>query len=126
MTAHRGNRMPAGSVAQLDFATGTPYGARFTRAPVAPQRMRWPPIVDAAHQLLHDALQGGTAKLLAQGIMYADGRTLDAYGETATGARLIAADKVNRAATLVFVTGGGFFWRADRLCAGVLRGEVRS
>jgi len=88
-----------------------PYGARFTRAPVAPQRMRWPPIVDAAHQLLHDALQGGTAKLLAQGIMYADGRTLDAYGETATGARLIAADKVNRAATLVFVTGGGFLAR---------------
>ena len=53
-----------------------PYGARFTRAPVAPQRMRWPPIVDAAHQLL----QGDTAKLLAQGIMYAEGRTLDTYG----------------------------------------------
>ena len=87
--------------------------------------MQWPPIVNAAHHLLHDALQGDTAKL-AQGIMYADGRTLDAYGETATSARLIAADKVNRAATLVFVTGGGFFWRADRLCAGVLRGEVRS
>ncbi|SIT51567.1 hypothetical protein BN2476_1240028 [Paraburkholderia piptadeniae] len=81
--------------------------------------MRWPPIVNAAHQQLHDALQGGTAKLLARG---ADGRTLDAYGETATvdsrfdvyapGARLIAADKVNREATLlVFVTGGGFWAR---------------
>jgi hypothetical protein len=83
VTGYRGNRMTAWSVAQLDFARGTPHGRASRVLPWPRKGCGRPPIVNAAHHLLHDALQGDTAKL-AQGIMYADGRTL-MYGETATG-----------------------------------------
>jgi membrane peptidoglycan carboxypeptidase len=117
--ANGGNRVPARSIAQLDFATSTPYETHFTRAWVAPQVMLSPQIVNVVHRLLTDVVLGGTGKRLAQGITFPDGETLAVYGKTGTGdqrfdvyapgARLIESRKVNRTATFIFGIGDRFF-----------------
>ncbi|KAF1050814.1 MAG: hypothetical protein GAK41_01481 [Burkholderia gladioli] len=69
--------------------------------------------------MLRDVVENGTAKRLAQGLAFPDGKTLDVYGKTGTGdqrfnvyapgARLIESRKVNRSATFVFGIGDRFF-----------------
>lgn len=107
------------SLAQLDFAKDTPYETHFTRTSVVPQTMVSPEILNVVRGLLRDVVQGGTAKRLAQGMTFPDGRVLDVYGKTSTGdqrfdvfapgARLIELLKVNRTATFVFVIDDRFF-----------------
>ncbi|CAG4904970.1 transglycosylase domain-containing protein [Paraburkholderia gardini] len=117
--ANGGDKVPTESIAQLDFAKNTPYETHFTRASVAPQAMVSPQIVNVVRELLNDVVQGGTAKRLAQGMTFPDGRTLAVYGKTGTGdqrfdvfapgARLIESRKVNRTAIFVFAFGNRFF-----------------
>ncbi|SEB13262.1 transglycosylase domain-containing protein [Paraburkholderia sartisoli] len=117
--ANDGDKVPTESIAQLDFAKDTPYETHFTRAAVAPQAMVSPQIVNVVRELLSDVVQGGTARRLAQGMTFPDGKTLAVYGKTGTGdqrfdvfapgARLIESRKVNRTAIFVFAFGNRFF-----------------
>jgi hypothetical protein len=64
-------------------------------------------------------VQGGTAKRLADGMTFPDGKTLPVFGKTGTGdqrfevwakgGRLIESRKVNRSATFVFIMGDRFY-----------------
>lgn len=117
--ANGGNKAPTESITQLDFAQGTPYETHFVRASVAPQTQLSPQIVSVVHELLSDVVQGGTAKRLAGGMSFPDGKTLPVYGKTGTGdqrfdvyakgGRLIESRKVNRSATFVFIMGDHFY-----------------
>ncbi|RKF35693.1 transglycosylase domain-containing protein [Paraburkholderia fungorum] len=114
-----GDKVPTESIARLDFAKDTPYETHFTRASVAPRAMVSPQIVNVVRELLSDVVQGGTARRLAQGMTFPDGKTLAVYGKTGTGdqrfdvfapgARLIESRKVNRTAIFVFAFGDRFF-----------------
>jgi hypothetical protein len=69
--------------------------------------------------MLNDVVQGGTAKRLADGMVFPNGTTLPVYGKTGTGdqrfevfakgGRLIESRKVNRSATFVFMMGDRFY-----------------
>ncbi len=117
--ANGGNQAPAQSVTELEFAKGTPYETRFTRAEPKPNEVLSPQIAEVVHTLLRDVVSGGTARRLAQGLTFPDGQTLQLYGKTGTGdqrfnvfargGRLIESRKVNRTATFVFVLGDRFF-----------------
>ena len=117
--ANGGNKVPTETIAQLDFAKDTPYETHFVRASVAPQTQLSPQIVNVVHRMLGEVVQGGTAKRLAEGMTFPDGKTLDVYGKTGTGdqrfevfakgGRLIESRKVNRTATFVFVIGDRFY-----------------
>ncbi|MEC5404458.1 transglycosylase domain-containing protein [Paraburkholderia sp. MPAMCS5] len=117
--ASDGNKVPTESLTQLDFAKDTPYETHFQRAAIAPQRQVSPEIAGLVKGMLRDVVTGGTARRLAQGMTFPDGRTLDVYGKTGTGdqrfnvfakgARLIESRKVNRSATFVFAIGDRFY-----------------
>lgn len=117
--ANGGNKVPTETIAQLDFAKDTPYETHFVRASVAPQTQLSPEIVNVVHRVLGEVVQGGTAKRLAGGMTFPDGKTLDVYGKTGTGdqrfevfakgGRLIESRKVNRTATFVFIMGDRFY-----------------
>jgi membrane peptidoglycan carboxypeptidase len=117
--ANGGDKVPTESIAQLDFAKDTPYETHFVRATVAPQTQLSPQIVNVVHGMLSDVVQGGTAKRLADGMTFPDGKTLPVYGKTGTGdqrfevwakgGRLIESRKVNRSATFVFMMGDRFY-----------------
>ena len=117
--ANSGNKVPTENITQLDFAKGTPYETHFVRASVAPQTQLSPQIVNVVHGMLSDVVQGGTAKRLADGMTFPDGKTLPVFGKTGTGdqrfevwakgGRLIESRKVNRSATFVFIMGDRFY-----------------
>ena len=119
LVAANGEKVPTHSIESLDFARGTPYETRFEHAQVAPQPLVSPQIASVVREMLTSVVQGGTAKRLANGITFDDGRTLPVYGKTGTGdqrfnvyapgARLIESRKVNRSATFVFVIGERFY-----------------
>jgi membrane peptidoglycan carboxypeptidase len=119
LVAGGGEKVPTHSIESLDFARGTPYETRFVHADVPPQPLVSPQITTVVREMLTSVVQGGTAKRLADGITFADGRTLQVYGKTGTGdqrfnvyapgARLIESRKVNRSATFVFVIGDRFY-----------------
>ena len=119
LIANDGNKVPTESLTQLDFAKDTPYETHFRRAAVAPQQQLAPEIAATVKGMLRDVVTGGTARRLAQGITFPDGRTLQVYGKTGTGdqrfnvfakgARLIESRKVNRSATFVFSFGDRFY-----------------
>ncbi|WP_118180303.1 transglycosylase domain-containing protein [Paraburkholderia phosphatilytica] len=119
MVANDGDQSPTHSVSELDFAEGTPYATKFTHAPAEQKPMFSADIARVVRSMLRDVVQGGTGKRLADGITYADGRTLEVYGKTGTGdqrfdvyapgARLIESRKVNRSATFLFVIGGRYY-----------------
>ncbi|WP_027801434.1 transglycosylase domain-containing protein [Paraburkholderia dilworthii] len=114
-----GNKVPTESLTRLDFAKDTPYETHFRRAAVAPQQQLSPEIAGVVKGMLRDVVTGGTARRLAQGITFPDGRTMEVYGKTGTGdqrfnvfakgARLIESRKVNRSATFVFAIGDRFY-----------------
>ncbi|HEY3599870.1 MAG TPA: transglycosylase domain-containing protein, partial [Paraburkholderia sp.] len=117
--ANGGREAPTQSITELEFAKGTPYETRFTRAEPQPKEVLSPEIANEVHMLLRDVVSGGTARRLAQGITFPDGQTLQLYGKTGTGdqrfnvfargGRLIESRKVNRTATFVFVLGDRFY-----------------
>jgi membrane peptidoglycan carboxypeptidase len=117
--ANGGNKVPTENITQLDFAKDTPYETHFVRATVAPQTQLSPQIVNVVHGMLSDVVQGGTAKRLADGMTFPDGKTLPIFGKTGTGdqrfevwakgGRLIESRKVNRSATFVFIMGDRFY-----------------
>jgi membrane peptidoglycan carboxypeptidase len=117
--ANGGNKVPTENITQLDFAKDTPYETHFVRATVAPQTQLSPQIVNVVHGMLSDVVQGGTAKRLADGMTFPDGKTLPVFGKTGTGdqrfevwakgGRLIESRKVNRSATFVFIMGDRFY-----------------
>ncbi|WMY12118.1 transglycosylase domain-containing protein [Paraburkholderia phenoliruptrix] len=119
LIANDGNKVPTESLTQLDFAKDTPYETHFRRAAAAPQQQLSPEIAGTVKGMLRDVVTGGTARRLAQGMTFPDGRTLDVYGKTGTGdqrfnvfakgARLIESRKVNRSATFVFAIGDRFY-----------------
>ncbi|RQM45900.1 glycosyl transferase family 51 [Paraburkholderia bannensis] len=114
-----GQKLPTHSFESLDFARGTPYETRFVHAATAPQPLISPDISKVVRELLTSVVEGGTAKRLADGMTFPDGKKLDVYGKTGTGdqrfnvyapgARLIESRKVNRSATFVFVIGNRFY-----------------
>jgi len=114
-----GKKMPTETLTQIDFAKDTPYETHFRRASVAPRQQVSPEIAGEVRMLLRDVVTGGTARRLAQGMTFPDGKTLDVYGKTGTGdqrlnvyakgARLIESRKVNRSATFVFALGDRFY-----------------
>jgi membrane peptidoglycan carboxypeptidase len=117
--ANGGNQAPTQSIDELEFAKGTPYETRFTRAAAQPNQVLQPEIAQVVHMLTRDVVAGGTARRLAQGITFPNGQTLQLYGKTGTGdqrfnvwargGRLIESRKVNRTATFVFVLGDRFY-----------------
>ncbi|WP_082712168.1 transglycosylase domain-containing protein [Burkholderia singularis] len=117
--ANGGMKVPDERIASLDFARGTPYETRFVHTAGTPQPLLSPEIANEARALLREVVQQGTGRRLAQGLTFADGRTLDVYGKTGTGdqrynvyargARLIESRKVNRSATFAFALGERFF-----------------
>jgi len=119
LIANDGNKVPTESITQLDFAKDTPYETHFRRAATAPQQQLSPEIAGTVKGMLRDVVTGGTARRLAQGITFPDGRTMEVYGKTGTGdqrfnvfakgARLIESRKVNRSATFVFAIGDRFY-----------------
>jgi membrane peptidoglycan carboxypeptidase len=119
LIANGGNKVPTHSIEELEFAKGTPYETRFIHASIAPQTSLSPELVEIVHGLLRDVVTGGTAKRLAEGMTFPNGRTLEVYGKTGTGdqrfnvfapgARLIESRKVNRSATFVFAIGNRFY-----------------
>jgi membrane peptidoglycan carboxypeptidase len=119
IVAAGGDKVPTHSIESLDFARGTPYETRFVHANVPPQPLVSAPIAAVVREMLTSVVQGGTAKRLADGITFPDGRTLPVYGKTGTGdqrfnvyapgARLIESRKVNRTATFVFAIGDRFY-----------------
>ncbi|MBT2789775.1 transglycosylase domain-containing protein [Paraburkholderia strydomiana] len=119
LIANDGNKVPTENLTQLDFAKDTPYETHFRRASVAPQQQLSPEIAGIVKGMLRDVVTGGTARRLAQGMTFPDGRTMEVYGKTGTGdqrfnvfakgARLIESRKVNRSATFVFAIGNRFY-----------------
>ncbi|TDV14996.1 transglycosylase domain-containing protein [Paraburkholderia caballeronis] len=119
LVAADGDKLPTHSIDSLEFARGTPYETRFVHAAVPPQPLVAPEITVVVRELLTSVVQGGTAKRLADGLTFPDGRALPVYGKTGTGdqrfnvyapgARLIESRKVNRSATFVFVIGDRFY-----------------
>jgi len=119
LIANDGNKVPTENLTQLDFAKDTPYETHFRRASVAPQQQLSPEIAGIVKGMLRDVVTGGTARRLAQGMTFPDGRTMEVYGKTGTGdqrfnvfakgARLIESRKVNRSATFVFAIGDRFY-----------------
>ncbi|RQH05420.1 transglycosylase domain-containing protein [Paraburkholderia dinghuensis] len=119
LVASDGEKLPTHSFESLEFARGTPYETRFVHAESKPQSLVSPEIVQVVRAMLTSVVEGGTAKRLADGMRFPDGRTMEVYGKTGTGdqrfnvyapgARLIASRKVNRSATFVFVIGDRFF-----------------
>jgi hypothetical protein len=117
--ANKGNQAPTQSLSELEFAKGTPYETRFVRATPQPTEAISPEIARVAQTLLRDVVAGGTARRLAGGITFPNGKTLEVYGKTGTGdqrlniyakgRRLIESRKVNRTATFVFAIGDRFF-----------------
>jgi membrane peptidoglycan carboxypeptidase len=117
--ANDGKEAPTQSISELEFAKGTPYETRFTRAAAQPEQVLQPEIANVVHMLTRDVVTGGTARRLAQGITFPNGQTLQLYGKTGTGdqrfnvfargGRLIESRKVNRTATFVFVLGDRFY-----------------
>ena len=117
--ANKGNQAPTQSLTELEFAKGTPYETRFVRATPQPTEAISPEIARVAQTLLRDVVAGGTARRLAGGITFPNGKTLEVYGKTGTGdqrlniyakgRRLIESRKVNRTATFVFAIGDRFF-----------------
>jgi membrane peptidoglycan carboxypeptidase len=114
-----GRQLPARSVSEIDFASGTPYETHFAHAAAAPQQAVSPDIARVVRGLLHDVVAGGTARRLAQGLPMPDGAPLEVIGKTGTGdqrfnvfapgGRVIESRKVNRTATFVFAIGDRFF-----------------
>ncbi|HEY2022178.1 transglycosylase domain-containing protein [Paraburkholderia sp.] len=114
-----GKKVPTETLTQIDFAKDTPYETHFRRAAIAPEQQVSPEIASEVRMLLRDVVTGGTARRLAQGMTFPDGKTLDVYGKTGTGdqrlnvyakgARLIESHKVNRSATFVFALGDRFY-----------------
>ncbi|WP_434667571.1 transglycosylase domain-containing protein [Paraburkholderia sp. A3BS-1L] len=119
LVSDNGAKLPTHSFESLDFARGTPYETRFLHATTPPQPLISPAISQVVRELLTSVVQGGTGKRLADGMTFADGKTLQVYGKTGTGdqrfnvyakaARLIESRKVNRCATFVFVIGDRFY-----------------
>jgi membrane peptidoglycan carboxypeptidase len=116
---NKGNQAPTQSLSELEFAKGTPYETRFVPATPQPTEAISPEIARVAQTLLRDVVAGGTARRLAGGITFPNGKTLEVYGKTGTGdqrlniyakgRRLIESRKVNRTATFVFAIGDRFF-----------------
>lgn len=114
-----GAKLPTHSFESIDFAHGTPYETRFVHAATPPQALISPEIAQVTRELLSSVVEGGTAKRLADGMTFSDGKSLPVYGKTGTGdqrfnvyapgARLIESRKVNRSATFVFVIGDRFY-----------------
>ncbi|CAB3750266.1 biosynthetic peptidoglycan transglycosylase [Paraburkholderia solisilvae] len=114
-----GNQVPTHSIAELEFAKGTPYETRFTRAAAQPNQVLSPDIARVVQSLLRDVVAGGTARRMAQGMTFPNGQTLQVSGKTGTGdqrfnvyakgGRLIESRKVNRTATFVFQIGDRFY-----------------
>ncbi|MFC5428948.1 transglycosylase domain-containing protein [Paraburkholderia denitrificans] len=119
LIASDGQKLPTHSFESIDFARGTPYETRFVHGDSKPQPLVSPEITQVVHELLTSVVAGGTARRLADGMTFKDGRTLEVYGKTGTGdqrfnvyargARLIESRKVNRTATFVFVIGDRFY-----------------
>ncbi|WP_414451036.1 transglycosylase domain-containing protein [Burkholderia sp. 22PA0099] len=119
LIGNHGAQMPTESIVRLDFAKDTPYETRFVHTGTPPHQLVSPEIAAAVQPMLRDVVANGTAKRLAQGLSFPDGKTLDVYGKTGTGdqrfnvyapgARLIESRKVNRSATFVFGIGDRFF-----------------
>jgi membrane peptidoglycan carboxypeptidase len=119
LVSSNGEKLPTHSFETLDFARGTPYETRFVHAAATPQPLIPPEISQVVRELLTSVVQGGTARRLADGMTFPDGKTLQVYGKTGTGdqrfniyakgARLIESRKVNRCATFVFVIGDRFY-----------------
>ncbi|QGZ63987.1 transglycosylase domain-containing protein [Paraburkholderia acidisoli] len=119
LISSHGEKLPTHSFESLDFARGTPYETRFVHADTPPQALISPEISQVVRELLTSVVEGGTAKRLADGMTFPDGKTLPVYGKTGTGdqrfnvyapgARLIESRKVNRSATFVFVIGDRFY-----------------
>lgn len=119
IVANNGEKAPTQSIAELEFAKGTPYETRFVHAAVKPDQGVSPDIARVVKSLLRDVVAGGTAKRLAGGMVFPDGTVMEVYGKTGTGdqrlniyakgRRLIESRKVNRTATFVFVIGDRFY-----------------
>jgi membrane peptidoglycan carboxypeptidase len=114
-----GKEVPTHSITDLEFAKGTPYETRFTRAQAEPNQVLSPDIARVVQVLVHDVVAGGTARRLADGIRFPNGQVLPVSGKTGTGdqrfnvyakgGRLIESRKVNRTATFVFELGDRYF-----------------
>ncbi|MFC0401130.1 transglycosylase domain-containing protein [Paraburkholderia rhizosphaerae] len=119
IVSNGGNRAPTHSITDLEFAKGTPYETRFTRAAAQPNQVVSPDIARVVQSLLHDVVAGGTAARLSQGLKFPNGETLQVIGKTGTGdqrfnvyakgGRLIESRKVNRTGTFVFVIGDRYY-----------------
>jgi membrane peptidoglycan carboxypeptidase len=119
IVANEGRALPKQTITSLEFARDTPYETTFAHAPAPARTALAPEIADVVDRLLCDVVQGGTAKRLADGLSFPDGRTLSVCGKTGTGdqrfnvfargARLIESRKVSRTATFVFAIGDRFF-----------------
>lgn len=114
-----GKQAPTHSITELEFAKGTPYETRFTRAAPQPSQAVSPDIARVVQSLLRDVVAGGTARRMSQGMTFPNGQTLQVSGKTGTGdqrfnvyakgGRLIESRKVNRTATFVFEIGDRFY-----------------
>ena len=119
IVSDEGHKLPARSITEIDFATGTPYETHFAHAQQAPQQAVSPEIARVVRGMLHDVVAGGTARRLANGLPLPHGTPLEVIGKTGTGdqrfnvfasgGRVIESRKVNRTATFVFAIGDRFF-----------------
>ncbi|MEX3937094.1 transglycosylase domain-containing protein [Paraburkholderia phymatum] len=117
--ANQGEQAPTHSIADLEFAKGTPYETHFVHAAPQPNEGVSTDIARVVQGMLRDVVTGGTARRLAGGMTFPDGKTMEVYGKTGTGdqrlniyakgRRLIESRKVNRTATFVFAIGDRFF-----------------
>jgi len=113
-----GLRQPAFRIQELRFAEGTPYEARLSRKPVAPERVMQSEVAAALAGELLGVVEQGTAGR-ARGALAVGGRGLPIGGKTGTGdnrqevygrrGQLLEARVINRTATFAFTIGDRFF-----------------
>lgn len=114
-----GVRDPMPPMAELRLGEGTPYEVRFTRRPVAPERVLSEEVASAARDAMLDVVAQGTGRRALGSLRTADGTALPIGGKTGTGdnrfrvfapgGALVQERVVNRTSTFVFFAGDRYF-----------------
>ncbi len=116
---NNGERLPATSIEQLHFASGTPFETLFKQKLPVPERIFSPELASVVRGVLINVVEHGTAGRLRHAVVQEDKTWIAIGGKTGTGdhryitfasAGVIKSSRaVNRSATFAFFLGDRFY-----------------